>query len=133
MKAKAMVLMEPGHMEMRKFDVVEPRPDQILVRIGATSVCASDPKILRGETPFKFYPIIMGHELAGTVVEIGAEASISYGLKVGQKIAIEPTIPCGRCQWCRTQYYYHRCRPLKAYGISMLADQPPYLFGGYAD
>jgi D-arabinose 1-dehydrogenase-like Zn-dependent alcohol dehydrogenase len=71
MKAKAMVLVKPGRMEMQEFDVVEPKPGQILVRIGVTSVCASDPKIFRGETPFEFYPIIMGHELTGKVSDIG--------------------------------------------------------------
>ena len=133
MKVKAMVLVKPGCMEMQEFEVVEPQPDQILVRTGVTSVCASDPKIFRGETPFEFYPIIMGHELAGKVSDIGTEALASYGLKVGDRITIEPTIPCGRCEWCRTQYNYHKCRPLRAYGVTMLADQQPYLFGGYAE
>ena len=133
MKAKAMVLVEPGRMEIKEFEVVEPQPDQILVKTGVTSVCASDPKIFQGETPFKFYPIIMGHELAGKVADIGAEASAAYGLKLGERITIEPTIPCGRCQWCRTEYNYHKCQPLRAYGVTMTADQPPYLFGGYAE
>lgn len=133
MKARAIVLLEPRQIELKEFDVVEPQPDQILVKTGVTSVCASDPKIFQGETPFKFYPIIMGHELAGKVADIGAEASAFYSLKVGDRITIEPTIPCGKCQWCRTQYNYHKCRPLRAYGVTMLADQPPYLFGGYAE
>jgi threonine dehydrogenase-like Zn-dependent dehydrogenase len=133
MKAKAMVLVKPGRIEMQEFDVLEPKPDQILVKTGVTSVCASDPKIFRGETPFKFYPIIMGHELAGKVADIGAEALALYGLKVGDRITVEPTIPCGRCGWCRTQYNYHKCRPLRAYGVTMLADQLPYLVGGYAE
>ncbi len=80
MKAKAMVLVKPGRMEIQEFDVGDPKPDQILVRTGVTSVCASDPKFFRGETPFEFYPIIMGHELAGKVADIGTEASASYGL-----------------------------------------------------
>lgn len=133
MKAKAMVLLEPGKMELKEFDIVEPKPEQILVKTAVSSVCASDPKIFHGKTPFKFYPIIMGHELAGEVAAIGAEASAFYGLKVGDRISIEPTIPCGRCEWCRTTYYYHKCRPLRAYGVTMAADTPPFLFGGYAE
>ena len=133
MKAKAMILVEPGKIELEEFEVVKPQPDQILVKNGVTSVCASDPKIFHGESPFNFYPIIMGHELAGAVADIGAEASAFYNLKVGDRITIEPTIPCGHCQWCRTQYNYHKCRPLRAYGVTMFADQPPYLFGGYAE
>ena len=133
MKAKAMVLESPGSMQIKEFELAAPQSDQILIKTGVTSVCASDPKIFAGKTPFKFYPIIMGHELAGTVAEVGAEASNIYDLKVGDRITIEPTRPCGHCAWCKTQYNYHKCRPLRAYGITMLANQPPYLLGGYAE
>lgn len=133
MKAKAMVLRSPGSMQIEEFELTAPQSDQILIQTGVTSVCASDPKILSGKTPFKFYPIIMGHELAGTVAEIGVEASKIYDLKVGDRITIEPTRPCGHCTWCRTQYNYHKCRPLSAYGVTMLANQPPYLLGGYSE
>jgi len=133
MKAKAMVLIKPGHLEMMEYEVFDPAPDQVLVKTGVTSVCASDPKIFHGETPFKFYPIIMGHEFAGTVAAIGPEASNWYGLKEGDRITLEPTIPCGHCQWCRTRYDYHKCRPLRAYGVTMPANQPPHLFGGYGE
>lgn len=133
MLAKAMVLVEQGRLEMQEYPVVEPEKEQILMKVGVTSVCASDPKIVKGETPFTFYPIIMGHELAGTVYEIGQDASEKYNLKAGDRITIEPTIPCGHCEWCRTEYNYHKCRPLRAYGVTMTADQPPHLFGGYAE
>jgi threonine dehydrogenase-like Zn-dependent dehydrogenase len=121
MKAKAMVLEAPGHMQIKEFELTAPQSEQILIKTGVTSVCASDPKIFYGKTPFKYYPIIMGHELAGTVTEIGAAASRRYGLKVGARITIEPTLPCGHCEWCRTQYNYHKCRPLRAYGVTMQA------------
>jgi len=133
MKAKAMVLTKPGNLEMMEFEVVHPASDQVLIKNEVTSVCASDPKIFHGHTPFRFYPIIMGHEVAGTVAEIGSEAATWYGLNEGDRITIEPTIPCGHCRWCRTQYDYHKCRPLRAYGVTMPADQPPHLFGGYGE
>ena len=133
MKAKAMVLEEPGKLELREFEVVPPQRDQILLKVGVTSVCASDPKILWGRTPFTVFPLIMGHELAGQVVEIGEDASERYNLKPGDRITIEPSIPCGKCEWCRTRYYYHKCRPLRAYGVTLAADKPPFLFGGYGE
>lgn len=133
MKAKAMVLESPGNMQIREFELTTPQSGEILIKIGVTSVCASDPKIFSGKTPFRFYPIVMGHELAGTVAEIGAEAANVYDLKVGDRITIEPTRPCGHCAWCRTQYNYHKCRPLRAYGVTMLANHPPYLLGGYSE
>ncbi len=133
MKSKAMVVVEPGKMELREFEMVPPHKDQILLRLTTTSVCASDPKILWGHTPYAAFPVIMGHELVGRVAQIGGEAAARYSLKVGDKITVEPMVPCGHCQWCRTEYYYHKCRPMRVYGLTLTADQPPYLFGGYAE
>lgn len=133
MKAKAMVVIEPGRMELKQFEAASPQSDQILLKLGVTSVCASDPKILAGKTPFAKFPLIMGHELAGQVAEIGKEAATWYGLKVGDRVTVEPTIPCGRCEWCRTKHYYHKCRPLRAYGVTLSADKSPFLFGGCAE
>ena len=133
MKAKAMVALEPNRMELRVLEVVKPQTDQVLVRTAVTSICASDPKIFRGETPFKTFPIILGHELSGEVVEIGPEAAAFYKLRVGDRVSIEPTIPCGHCEWCRTQYNYHKCRPLRAYGVTMSSETSPHLLGGYSE
>lgn len=133
MKAKSMVTVEPGRIEMKEFEVSPPDKDQILLKLGVTSICASDPKILWGKTPFVQFPVIMGHELAGSVADIGPSAKDRYGLKVGDRITVEPAIPCGHCQWCRTEFNYHKCRPLKCYGLTLDADQPPHLLGGYAE
>jgi threonine dehydrogenase-like Zn-dependent dehydrogenase len=133
MKAKAMVAVEPGRMELKEFEVVSPQKDQILLKLGVTSVCASDPKILWGRTSLVRFPVIMGHEIVGRVAEIGEEAASRYGLKPGDSITVETGIPCGHCEWCRTKHYYQKCQPSRIYGLSMTADQPPFLFGGYAE
>lgn len=136
MKAKAMVAIEPGRLEMKEFDVVPPEKDQILLKNQVTSICASDPKLLWGKIAlFNMFPhpIVLGHEIAGVAADIGEEAAKLYGLQEGDRITIEPIIPCGHCEWCRTQYNYHKCRPIRVYGGSMTADTPPYLFGGYAE
>jgi len=52
MKAKAMVLASPGHMQIEEFELIAPRSDQILIKTGVTSVCASDPKMFSGRRPF---------------------------------------------------------------------------------
>jgi threonine dehydrogenase-like Zn-dependent dehydrogenase len=133
MKAKAMVVLEPGRMEMKEFDVVPPERDQILIKLCVTSVCASDPKIFRGTTGIEQFPLIMGHEVVGEVVEIGHEAATRYPIAVGDRIVVEGKPICGHCEWCRTQYHYQRCPSGRVYGINMTADQAPFLFGGYAD
>jgi threonine dehydrogenase-like Zn-dependent dehydrogenase len=132
-KSKAMVAVIPGRMELKEFEIVPAETDQILLKLGVTSVCASDPKIFWGKIPFVHFPIIMGHELVGEVAEIGKEATARYGIKPGDRISVEPVIPCGHCEWCRTKYCYHKCQLLKVYGLTITADQPPFLFGGYAE
>ena len=134
MKAKAMVAVSAGQLELKEFEVNAPAKDQVLLKLGATSVCASDPKILMGKVPpFDKFPIIMGHEIAGEVVEIGVEAADIYQVEVGDRITVEPMLICGHCEWCRTEFNYHKCRPIRTYGGSMPADKPPYLSGGYAE
>ena len=133
MKAKAWVLIEPNRLEPAEFEVGPPDKGQILVKMAVTSVCASDPKMVHGTSPFKAYPIILGHELSGEVAEIGPEAARAQGLELGDRITIEPTRPCGECRWCRAENAYHKCRPLRAYGVTMTSDKPPHLYGGYAE
>lgn len=133
MKAKAMVAVEPGRMELKEFEIVPPLKDQVLLKLRVTSVCASDPKIFSGKIPWVKFPLIMGHELVGQVVELGEEAGERYGLKPGDTITVEPVVPCGHCEWCHTKHHYHKCRSLRGYGARMTADVPPFLFGGYAE
>jgi len=133
MKAKAMIVNEPGRMELKEFEIVPPQRDQILLKLGVTSVCASDPKILWGKTSLVRFPVIMGHEIVGRVAQIGEEAAARYGLKPGDRITVETGIPCGHCEWCRTENHYQKCQSAGLYGLTMTADKPPFLFGGYAE
>jgi len=133
MKAKAMVVPKPGQMEMREFEVQKPLPDHILVKTAVTSVCSSDIKIFKGLTPLGRYPLIMGHEIAGEVVEVGNEAAKWNDLKPGERITVEPYVPCGRCEASRSDHFYHHCTHGGIYGINLTCDKPPYLFGGYTE
>jgi len=133
MRARAMVVVEPGRLEMQEFEVRPPAADQILLKTKVTSVCSTDVKVFHGQTPLGRYPVIMGHEFAGQVVEIGAEAAARCGLKPGDRVTPEPYVPCGHCDWCRSDHHYHNCPEVRLYGISFPANQPPHLLGGYAE
>jgi alcohol dehydrogenase len=109
-KAKAMLLVEPGRMELREFEIVPPQKDQILLKLGVAPVCASDPKIFLGKTSLVRYPVIMGHEIVGRVAQIGGEATARYGLKPGDRVTVEAGIPCGHCEWCKTKHNYQKCK-----------------------
>ncbi len=85
-----MVLAAPGHLELQEFEVHPPAPDEILVRTRLTSVCSTDVKVFHGQVSGAHYPVIMGHEFTGEVVEIGPAAATQYPVTVGDRITPEP-------------------------------------------
>ncbi|MGZ6884075.1 MAG: zinc-dependent alcohol dehydrogenase family protein [Nocardioidaceae bacterium] len=70
--------------------------DGVLVRVGATGVCRSDWHAWRGHDPVAL-PHVPGHELAGTVAEVGAEVT---GFQVGDRVTVPFVCGCGRCEYC---------------------------------
>jgi threonine dehydrogenase-like Zn-dependent dehydrogenase len=133
MNAKGMVVVEPGRLELREFEVRPPAPGEILIKTRVTSVCSTDIKVFHGQVGSARYPLIMGHEFTGEVVEVGAAAAKQYPVAVGERVTPEPYIPCGHCAWCRTDHHYHNCPDVRTYGVSQACDRPPYLLGGYAE
>lgn len=84
-------------------DVPEPQvgPYDVKVKVDWTTVCGSDPHIVSGALPVSYPPRIMGHEMSGTVIELGEKAEIK-GLKIGDRVAGYPAYYCGTCHYCRT-------------------------------
>lgn len=133
MQSKAMVVTAPGQMDLQEFELQKTPEDHVLVKTAVTSVCSTDIKVFRGHTPVGRYPVIMGHEIAGTVVEVGKVAAGWYDLNKGDRITVEPYIACGHCDESRSDHFYHHCTHGGIYGISLPCDQPPHLFGGYSE
>jgi L-iditol 2-dehydrogenase len=106
---KAWVLDNPGELRLAEKPVPEPGPAEVLVRIDAIAVCATDieiikhglPAIVDGGLPFNrnFTP---GHEYMGTVVKLGPSVD---EFEIGDRIAVEVHAGCGRCQRCREGMY----------------------------
>ena len=79
----------------------QPGPDQALVKMGAAGICGSDMHYFRDGQIGKFKiqePLIPGHEASGVIASLGANVT---GLKEGQRVAINPSHPCGTCSRCR--------------------------------
>lgn len=99
-----------GPLAVREVDLREPGPDEVLVRIGATGVCASDLHVIDGSLP-KPMPIVPGHEAAGRVAALGPRAGDASGprasdvdgddLVVGDHVVVTILPWCGRCRACR--------------------------------
>jgi L-iditol 2-dehydrogenase len=95
---KALVLTEYNRLQY--CDVPEPRigPEEVLVEVKACGICGSDVHGVDGSTGRRVPPLIMGHEAAGVVAEVGSGVS---GLGVGQRVTFDSMISCGRCHFCR--------------------------------
>lgn len=94
---KAAVFYEPKHLQLENRPSPKVGPGDVLVQISACGVCGTDLHIFDGEAKVQ-PPVIMGHEYAGTIVEVGAQVT---GLQAGDHVAIDPNIACGHCLYCR--------------------------------
>ena len=98
---KAVVVHSPG--DIRWEEVPEPDVPEgwARVEIKAIGICSSDvPRALDGAA--YHYPIVLGHEMAGVVIEVGEGADPSL---VGKRAAVSPLIACHRCEWCARGRY----------------------------
>lgn len=102
---KAAVMHAPGRIEIEDRPVPEIGPDDVLVKIGAVGVCGSDVHYYVAGRIGRYVvekPIILGHESAGTVVAVGERVTTH---RVGDRVALEPGIPCRRCDYCKSGRY----------------------------
>ncbi|MCD6155519.1 MAG: NAD(P)-dependent alcohol dehydrogenase [Candidatus Atribacteria bacterium] len=105
MKAKAVYLEKVREFKIREIDVPEPGPGEVLIRVKAVGICGSDVHYYEHGRIGKFVvesPIILGHEAAGEVVQVGEGVT---SLKVGDRVAMEPGVPCRKCKYCKTGRY----------------------------
>jgi 2-desacetyl-2-hydroxyethyl bacteriochlorophyllide A dehydrogenase len=87
-------------VQLRELDHPSPQPGEALLRVRACGICGSDLHWFQGGFPPP--PVCPGHEIAGEVVALGADAR---GVHVGDRVAVEPLIICGRCAACRRGDY----------------------------
>ena len=102
---KAVKWFAPHDMRVVDVDMPEPKPHEALIRVESTGICGSDIHYYAdghiGKTVCT-KPIILGHEYAGIVDRVGDQADASL---VGKRVAVEPGIPCGICELCRSGHY----------------------------
>ena len=95
---KAAIIEKPGDIRVGTVDDPTPGRGELVVKVGACGICGTDLHIADGEFPPTPYPIVPGHELAGEVVALGPDVS---GLAEGQRVAVDPSLYCGHCRFCR--------------------------------
>lgn len=104
-KMKAAVMTGIGKMGLIERDIPKTADNEVLIKIEYVGICGSDLHYYEtgriGDYIVK-PPFVLGHESAGTVVEIGKNVA---HLKVGDRVALEPGKTCGHCEFCRTGKY----------------------------
>jgi 2-desacetyl-2-hydroxyethyl bacteriochlorophyllide A dehydrogenase len=97
---RAIIIDHPGGFRVAEVPTPTPGDGEILVRVECCGICGTDLHILAGEFPPTPYPIIPGHEFAGTVAAVGQKAR--SGLEAGARVAVDPSLYCGYCAKCRS-------------------------------
>jgi L-iditol 2-dehydrogenase len=120
---KSAFLIGPEQIELREAPAPAAPPDGLVLEMKACGVCGSDLRRWREGPPAGTPWLVQGHELAGVVVEAGAQVS---RFKPGDRLAVAPDIHCGGCWYCR-RGLFNLCVSLKLLGIT------PGLNGGFAE
>lgn len=131
-KSKAAVLVGRRQLEIREFDLPEIGEDDGLLQIEATGVCGTDWSAYKNPANVPVYevPCVLGHEMVGRVVKVGSKAAKRWGVKEGDRVAVEEYLPCGQCPSCLAGHY-QTCKRTR-YGGKSIHDAPS-LWGGYSD
>ena len=96
---KAAVFRGPGELEVGEIETPKIGPDEVLVEVGANTVCGTDVRILSGQkTRGIGRNVVLGHELAGHVAEVGRNVR---GYELGAPVALAPALACLHCYYCR--------------------------------
>ncbi|WP_080872553.1 zinc-dependent alcohol dehydrogenase [Oceanobacillus timonensis] len=113
---KALHLIRNETFVLKETPVPQIVEDEMLIKVAYTGICGSDLSIRAGKNPRVTYPLIMGHELSGEVVEMGS--ACTGEIRLGDAVTVNPLLSCGQCELCM-QGWTHLCRNFGLYGIDV--------------
>jgi len=119
---KAAVLHAKGDIRFDDWPTPSLGEGDVLIKIRATGICGSDIPRVQGDAAHK-YPIVLGHEFSGEVVEIGANVS---SVKPGDRVTGAPLIPCFKCEDCQ-RGNYSQCKHYSFVGSRQQGSYAEYL------
>jgi len=118
---KAAILKNIEELVIEDINIPEINKEEILIQVKACAICGTDIKVFHHGHKHIVFPRITGHEVSGVIVKVGKEVK-EY--KEGEKVAVAPAIPCGKCYYCR-KGWQSMCDNLKAIGY--------HFDGGFAE
>lgn len=110
MKNQAVVMTDTRTFEIRDIPMPEIGADEVGIAVKDVSICGSDMGFFDGKAYSIFpketaLPFVLGHEVGGEIYAVGKHVK---HVKVGERVAVEPGVPCGKCEYCRSGRY-HLC------------------------
>ena len=110
---QAVVCHAPKDYRLEQLGKPQARALELVIRIGACGICASDCKchsgaamFWGGESPWVKAPVIPGHEFFGYVEQVGEGGEEHFGVKLGDKVIAEQIVPCEKCRFCKSGKYW---------------------------
>lgn len=128
-KARAAFLEGPGRIEVEEVPLPDISADDGLLRVEVNGLCGSD--IEQITTGGRFGRLVPGHEPVGVIEQIGADAARRWGVKAGDRVAVEVVVPCRRCRQCAAEVFSSCEDSVGAYGYRPIPGSD--LTGGFAE
>jgi L-idonate 5-dehydrogenase len=126
---RAVVIHAPRDLRIDRIAAADPAPGEVRVRLAAGGICGSDLHYYQDGgfgTVRISEPMILGHEVAGTVIALGQGVT---AVQVGDRVAINPSRPCGHCRYC-IEGRRQQCLDMRFYGSAM---RFPHVQGAFRD
>ncbi len=111
---KAIRFTGKGEASLAELDLGDLPAGHALIRVKASGLCHTDIDVLHARYGDGAFPVVPGHEYAGEIAALAADVT---GFRTGDRVAVDPNLPCGTCPSCR-KGLTNLCRDLKAYGVS---------------
>jgi 2-desacetyl-2-hydroxyethyl bacteriochlorophyllide A dehydrogenase len=125
---RAALIEAPGKVTVTTVPDPAPGPREVVVGVSACGLCGTDLHILQGEFA-PTLPVVPGHEFAGEIVETGSEVT---ELAVGDRVAVDPSLYCHECRYCRIGHN-NLCDRWAAIGVSVSGGAAEYALAPVAN
>ena len=127
LRCMCLVIHAPTDLRLEEQDAGDVGPGQVMVRVSKGGICGSDLHYFNhggfGTVRLK-EPMVLGHEVAGTVIAVADDVT---RVKVGDRVAVNPSRPCSRCKYCLEGLPNH-CQDMRFYGSAM---RHPHVQGAF--
>ena len=122
-KMKAQVFYEPNVMKFEEIEIPQIADNEVLVKVKAVGICGSDISYYYGHSPLDTAdgkgPLVIGHEMSGEVVEVGAIPTALGLFKPGDRVTLNPVMQCNACPACLNGHFNVCSNMIGVLGVSV--------------